>query len=446
MGLLDILFGNRPKVKIEAEQTFKMLNGYSPKFTSWRGCIYEAQLVRSAINARATHVSKLKVEIQGAARQTLQSRLKHAPNQFQTWSQFMYRLCSILDVYNTAFICPVYDDFGEVSGIYTPLPTRCEIVQAKIKGKEIPYLRYEFGWGTHASMELSACGIMTKFQLRNDFFGETNDALDPTMQLIHIQNEGIQEGVKSAAAYRFMARVNNFTKADDLALERQSFTEKNFGRDAKGGGLLLFPNTYTDIKQIDTKPWVVDSEQMKIINESVFQYYGVNEDIIENKAYGDKWTAFYEGAIEPFAIQFSEVLTKMLFTLRERSQGNLVMATANRLQYLSNAEKLNVSSQLLDRGIISINDAREIWNLPPVEGGDSRIIRGEYYNADEKVSEVDDGNSNEEDRSKETGNEEIRAEDSIEEVRTEEIEEGSGLLHDEGAVQGIDSEHQVTAD
>ena len=116
----------------------------------------------------------------------------------------------------------------------------------------------------------------------------------------------------------------------------------------------------------------------------------MNEDIIENKAYGDAWSAFYEGSIEPIAIQFSETMTKMLFTLKEQSNGNMVMATANRLQYLSNNEKLNVSAQLLDRGIISINDAREIWNLPPVEGGDARIIRGEYYNADEKVTEVDE--------------------------------------------------------
>ena len=118
---------------------------------------------------------------------------------------------------------------------------------------------------------------------------------------------------------------------------------------------------------------------------------------MQNKAYGDAWSAFYEGAIEPFAVQFSEVMTKMLFTLREQSQGNIVMLTANRLQYMTNADKLNVSSQLLDRGVMSINDIREIWNLPPVDGGDVRIIRGEYWNADEKVSdEVNDdeqGNS-----------------------------------------------------
>ena len=124
---------------------------------------------------------------------------------------------------------------------------------------------------------------------------------------------------------------------------------------------------------------------MKLIRDEVYEYFGVNEDILQNRAYGDSWAAFYEGAIEPFAIQFSDVMTKMLFTFREQSEGNRVMATSNRLQYLSNADKLNVSAQMLDRGIMTINDVREIWNMPPVEGGDVRIIRGEYYNAEEKT-------------------------------------------------------------
>ena len=115
--------------------------------------------------------------------------------------------------------------------------------------------------------------------------------------------------------------------------------------------------------------------------------------MLENKAYGDSWSAFYEGAIEPFAIQFSEVMTRMLFTFREQGAGNRVMATSNRLQYMTNADKLNVSAQLLDRGILSLNDCREIWNLPPVEGGDVRIIRGEYYSVDEKMANDKDGDA-----------------------------------------------------
>jgi hypothetical protein len=126
---------------------------------------------------------------------------------------------------------------------------------------------------------------------------------------------------------------------------------------------------------------------MKLIEKNVYQYFMVNEDVLQNKAYGDAWSAFYEGAIEPFAIQCSEVMTKMFFTLREQGAGNEVMFTANRLQYMTNKDKLDVSSQLLDRGIMSINDVREIWNLEPVDGGEARIIRGEYWNADEKINE-----------------------------------------------------------
>lgn len=384
MGLFDKIFGNRPKPSGKYEGTFKLLNGYTPHFTTWGGSIYESELIRAAIDAIATQTSKLKIEIQGNARPSLQNKLKHGPNQFQTWSQFMYRLRTIYEIHNTAFICPVYDEYGEPSGIYTPLPQRCEIIEYN----DVPYLRYEFSNGKKAAIELTYCGIMTKHQYRNDFFGENNHPLFPTMELIHIQNQGIQEGVKSAASYKFMAKVNNFTKVRDLASERKRFTEENFSKEAEASGILLFPNTYNDIKQVDVKPWVVDADQMQVIQNNVFDYFGINEDVLQNKAYGDKWSAFYEGKIEPFAIQYSEVTTRMLFTLREQSNGNRMIATSNRLQYLSNAEKLNVSSQMLDRGIMSINDVREIWNLPPVEGGDARIIRGEYWNADEKVSEV----------------------------------------------------------
>lgn len=382
MSLFDRLFGNRPKPEGKFEGGFKMLNGYTPKFSDWGGrSIYESELVRSAIHVRATHISKLSVEVKGSAKPSLASKLKKGPNEFQTWSQFLYRLSTILDVHNTAFIVPVFDEYGEISGVYAPLPSKCDIAQ----WSGVPYLRYEFGWGDRAAIELYTCGVMVKHQYTNDFFGEKNNALLPTMDLINIQNQGIQEGVKSAATYRFMAQLANFSKAEDLARERQRFTAENFSKDAQGGGLLLFPNTYTNIKQVEVKPWIVDADQMKVIKANVYEYFGVNEDVITNKAYGDAWSAFYEGAIEPFAIQFSEVMTKMLYTFREQAQGSMVMATANRLQYMSNADKLNVSASMADRGLMTRNEIREIWNLTPLPEpyGDQLPARGEYYNVNE---------------------------------------------------------------
>ena len=382
MGFFDLFFKKAPKPKeSQYEGKFKMLSGYEPTFTSWRGGLYENELIRSAINARATHISKLKFEIKGSAKPALQNKLLKGPNEFQTWSQFLYRVSTILDVHNTAFIVPIYDKYGEISGVFCPLPARCEIAQYNDK----PWLRYEFTFGQKAAIELENTGILTKFQYKSDVFGESNAALDPTMELIHIQNQGIEEGVKSAATYRFYAQVNNFSKANDLAEERKRFSEENFSKDAQGGGLLLFPNTYTNINQVKSEPFVVQADEMKLIEKNVYQYFMVNEDVLQNKAYGDAWSAFYEGAIEPFAIQFSDVMTRMLFTFREQGAGNMIMLTANRLQYMTNKDKLDVSSQLLDRGIISINDARQIWNLPPVDDGDLRIIRGEYYGANDKL-------------------------------------------------------------
>ena len=120
---------------------------------------------------------------------------------------------------------------------------------------------------------------------------------------------------------------------------------------------------------------------MDRIRQNVFDYFGVNEEVLQNKAYGDAWSAFYEGAVEAFAVQFSDVMTKMLFTERERAFESFVMATANRLQYMSNSEKLNVSSQMADRGIMNRDEIREIWNLPPLPDGQGQAytIRGEYY-------------------------------------------------------------------
>lgn len=393
MGLFDRIFKNRPKEPKAYDGEFKLLSGYSPVFTRWGGNIYDSELVRAAIHARATHISKLDIVFSGAARPSLCRKLEKAPNQWQSWSQFLYRLSTMLDVHNTAFICPIFDEYGEVSGIYAPLPGRCEIAQYN----GTPFLRYEFTYGERASIELSLCSIMTKMQYRNDMFGENNAALIPTMDLVKIQNQGIEEGVKAAATYRFMARVTNFTKSSDLANERRRFTEENFGKDAQGGGLLLFPNTYQEIKQIEAKPFVPAADQMKLIKDSVFEYFGVNEAILTNDFTAEKWSAFYEGAIEPWAVQFSQALTKMLFTLREQSQGNNVMATANRLQYMSNADKLNVSAQMADRGLMTRNEIRQIWNLSPLPEpyGSQLPARGEYYSInDDKEGDKPDENGN----------------------------------------------------
>lgn len=383
MGLFESIFGRKPKnIEKQADGFFKTLTAYTPVFQTWGGKLYESELIRASIDSIARHASKLAIDIQGTANQKLRTRVKSGPNGWMTYSQFLYRLTTILEMQNNSFIVPVLGPDGEeIQGYFPILPSRTSVLD--VNGE--PWLEYSFMNGQKGYIEMNRAGILTKFQYEDDFFGEDNTALRPTMSLINMQQQGIIEGIKNGATFRFMAKINNFQKPEDLAKERQRFNRENL--QGESGGILLFPNTYSDPKQIEQKPYVVDADQMKIIQESVFNYFGVNLDVIQNKAVGDSWAAFYDGKLEPLAIQLAQALTRMTFSQREIASGNQVIVTANRLQYASTAEKLNVSAQMADRGIMTRNEIREIWGLAPVDGGDSFLVRGEYKDP-EKDSET----------------------------------------------------------
>ena len=377
MGMFDSLFGRlrRPR----GGSSWQTLTGYRPAFTDWCGELYESELIRAAIDARARAAGKLEPHFVGTAQAKIRSATRSGPNPYSTWYQFLYRVSTILDTRNTCVLCPVIDDVGDTVGLTPVLPTRYDLVADDVTGE--PFVRFAFPTGETAAMELSRVGFLTRFQYRDDLFGETNAALDPTMQLIAMQRQGITEGIKNAATFRFMARLKNFSKHDDLRKERDRFNQNQL--QSGGGGILLVPNTYEEIKQIDQKPYTVDADQMKLINDSVFNYFAVNEDVLQNKAFGDAWSAFYEGATEPFAIQVSEVITRMIFSEREIAGKNQFFLASNRVQYMSNADKLQLIRDAGDRGLMTVDEIREVLNLPPLpEGQGSRLpTRGEYYDA-----------------------------------------------------------------
>ena len=181
-----------------------------------------------------------------------------------------------------------------------------------------------------------------------------------------MQRQGITEGIKNGASYRFMAQSDNWSTDEDLANEMERFNSYTFQNLKTSGGTILFPNTYKNIQQIKQESYKIDADQMKVIDTNVFNYFGVNEKILQNSAFGDEWLAFYEGAIEWLAIQLSDVLTRMLYSDRERQFGNRIWFSSNRLQYMSNADKMNAIAQMADRGLMTRNELREILNLTPL--------------------------------------------------------------------------------
>lgn len=376
MGIFDRIFGPRDAPK-NVRQTFELLDGYRPAFSTWNGSIYESDLIRAALDAHGRHAAKLSVNIAGSAHPAMRERLLSQPNDLQTWPQFLYRLAVTLYAKNTAFIVPMLGPYGETTGVMGVAPLSWELVE---DGRGVPWIRFRFAKGKRGAMELARVGILTRHQMDSDLFGESNDALSSVLGLIQRQREGIEEGIRNSATYRFMATSTNWAKDDDLAKERERFDRANFR--GTGGGVLLWPNTYKDVKQISQEAYKIDAEQMKTIKEMVFDYFAVNEDVIQNRAVGDAWLAFYEGAVEWFAVQLSDTMTRMLYSDRERiSYGNRVWFSSNRLQYMSNADKMNAISQMADRGLMTRNELRDILNLAPLpEPYGSQIpARGEYY-------------------------------------------------------------------
>ena len=384
MGLKEWLFGEEEPKKAKESHNFQLLSSYNPVHTDWYGSIYENSLVRSAIEAKARHISKLKIELQGSAKPKLKARLKHYPNPWMTWAQFLARCSTILDCTNNLFIVPVRDEKTfETIGFFPVLPERVKLVEDK-KGKL--WLKYKFVSNTYGAVKFDECAYLVKHQYKSDLFGEDNTALKSTMDLIAVQESSIKNAVQNSNNYRFIAEVSNYTDPEDLSEERKRFTAYNLkGEDTDG--VLLFPNTYTNVKEVTNKYYTVDTEQMNYIKTNVYDYFGINEDVIQGKATSEQLDAFFNLAIEPFAIALSEAMSRAIYTDEERSYGNHVYVNANRLQYMSVNEKVAMAQQLGDRGILTINEIRELFNYEALPDGDVAVIRGEYYTLQDKLGE-----------------------------------------------------------
>lgn len=382
MGFLTNIFKKKEiKVAQGAFPFFTTLDGYTPVFSTFDGGVYEMELTRACIHTFASHCSKLEPNVRGADMRGLQAILDHKPNPFETSAQFLYKAATIYEAQNTVYIVPIIDDYDDTVGFYPVSPRQVEFKD--VKGE--PWIVFTFGNGEKGAVEWKRCGMVSKFLYRSDIHGENNLALMPTMQLLNTQNQGIENGIKNGARFRFMAESANILSADDLEKNRKKFVQNNMSE--SDGGLIVFPSdVFKNPKQINSEPKLVDPEQMKLIENRVYTYFGSSENILQNKAVGDEWSGYYEGKVEPFAIQLSQALTCMTFTEKEIARGNEIMFSANRLQYMSDKAKLEFSTAMFDRGIASTNTVMDVWNMPHVPDGDKRFIRKEYM----EVREADD--------------------------------------------------------
>ncbi len=384
-NLSDMIFGKADKSKsVASAPYFQTFTEYSPQFSSYQGNVYEQALTRAAVEKFAVSCMKLKPEIVGSAKQRIQRNIKDAPSEFMTWPKFLARLATILEVDTTAYVVPVYDDRLNIVGIHPIKAEYSEILE--FRGE--PWIRFHFATGETAALELRNVCILTKFQYESDYFGGGNDALLSTLKLMHAQEQAQEAAINNGAKIRFIAQAPGQMRPEDIEAKRKLFTESNLSS-SNTTGMLIYDSSFISVKQIDEQHYTIDPKEMERIKDNVHTYFGVNDAILKNEYNEDIWGSYYEGKIEPFAVQLSEGLTHMLFSKRERTQGNCITFSANRLAFASNASKRNMVRDMVDRGIMTLNEARDVLQLPHLPGGDVVVIRGEYKTADNYLNMTD---------------------------------------------------------
>lgn len=235
MGLFEKIFKTKNQ-KANVKGYFKMLDGYTPVYTTYDGGVYEMELTRACIHTFANHVSKLSPDVTGADLGRIKTLLNNKPNPWMTSAQFLYKVATIYETQNTCFIVPILNELDEISGYYPINPRLVEFVN--VAGSPELWVKFTFGNGQKAAVELPQVGIINKFLYRSDLRGESNSVLDPTMKLLDMQNQGIREGIKNNSSFRFTAQCNNYLNSKDLKAERERFSKENFS--GSSGGMLLF--------------------------------------------------------------------------------------------------------------------------------------------------------------------------------------------------------------
>ena len=390
MGLLEKIFGKKPHSDANGlgYQTF---TEYEPVFTTWSGSIIEQELTRAAIERFATACSKLHPEIYGNANPQLVRAIHTQPNDMMTWSSFLNRVATCYETDGTAVVTPVFSKDYKIIGFFPLKFAWADVID--LDGE--PWVKFYFDVGEPAALKLSEVCIISKVRYESDIFGMPN-CLCQTMQLIHAQAEAQENAIEKSAKIRFIGQLQGQVREDDMEKKRNRFIADNLSA-SNEGGLLVYDATWANITPIKQDSYVISPEEMKRIQDNVFNYFGTNEKILQNSYNEDEWSAYYEGKVEPLAIALSEGLTAMCFTPQEQysaSQGrkNGISFSSNRLEYASIKSKVSVVCNLVDRGIITLNQGLEIFQLPPIPDGDIRVIRGEYVNTDSLQGAIVTGN------------------------------------------------------
>lgn len=381
MGIVS-LFKN-----LNVSHTFskwKELGRYNAAFSSFGWDIYRSEIVRFCVRPLAEHTAKANAKCTDPR---IEKLLNISPNIYMNGKDFLAKIRTYLEIRNTAFIFIQRDEANKVIGFY-PVPY---LYFEALEYSNGLFIRFHFTGDAAREKVIpwEDLAVLRKDYNESDISGDDNNAILNTLELISTTNQGIANAVKATANLRgILKSTKSMLSPDDVKANKEQFVKDYLSLENEGGiASLDATQEFTPIKM---EPAMANYSQMKEFRENVYRYFGVSDEIVMSKFTESQMEAFYEARIEPFLVALSLELTRKVFSKRELGFNNQIVYESNRMQYASNTTKLAMVA-MVDRGALTPNEWRFIFNLAPVEGGDVPIRRLDTAKVDEPKKEEDDG-------------------------------------------------------
>ena len=366
-SILDLFKKEKPN-QTKTYSLFKELGTYQAFFSPFSGDIYDSDDVRTCIRTLSEHTSKANPRCNV---KEIERLLSVNPNKYMNGKDMLAKLRNILEIKNTAFLYIERDNKNNVIGFY---PVPFQSFQA-VEYSDRLFIKFAFNGEATDSLVVAweDLAVLRKDYVYSDIFGENNKPLIPTLDVVNTIDTGLKNAVKSTANLRgILKSTKAMLSPEDIKKQKDNFVRDYMNIDNEGGIASL--DATQDFKEISLKPTTATAEEANAYRERVYRYFGVNEKIIKSNYSESDYDAFYESRIEPFLIALSLELTRKIFSNRELSFGNQVWFESNRLQYASAKTKISMVA-LVDRGLMTPNEYRELFNMPPYEGGDDFVLR-----------------------------------------------------------------------
>lgn len=371
MSIFDRLFKKEHSVT-----TAKLITEPTAGFTGYNSDAYANDIYREAVDAIARNAGKLKgshiVAYAGKDRQSGDNKLNRLlqvrPNIYMSAYDFIYKLVTHLFINNNAFAYLDRDEKGSLRAIYPITATSVQVLSDTANNL---YCSFVLRSGKTVILPYGDIIHLRRHFNDDDVLGADNAAIIPGLELAQTQNDGIINGIKAGASIRGILKFTQIMSATKLKEEKDAFV-KDYLELGNDGGVVA-TDQKMDYQPIESKPVILNADQAAEIKSKIYDYLGITEPIVNSSYSEDQYSAFYESTLEPIATALSQEFTAKLFNEREQAYGNSVIFESGRLQFTSNKTKVELIAQLMPMGLLTINQALEILNLPSVTGGDKRL-------------------------------------------------------------------------